>query len=60
MLIPRTTACSTTFSLEKLVQVIKDSGSANETGFIVFVCHSYPSDEAIDSRSFLSRKLRVF
>ena len=46
--------------LKIFVKVFKNSRAASETRFIVFVRHSYASDDAIDSRSFFSRKLRVF
>ena len=42
------------------VKIFKKSRAASETSFVVFVRHSYAGDDAIDSRSFLSRKLRVF
>src|SRR5918996_1292483 len=50
----------TAFSSKVLVEIIEDCCTACKTGLVVFVAHSYASDDTIDSRSFLARKLRVF
>src|SRR5262249_56786670 len=50
---------STAFSLEILVQVVKDSSSANQTFLIIFVSHRDPSYKPIYPCSFLPAKLRI-
>src|SRR5262245_47791973 len=51
---------STAFSLEILVEVVKDGRAASQTTLVVLLSHTNAGDQPLYSKRLLSPKFRIF